>query len=240
MLERLQKIISRSGIASRRHTEEMILQGRITVNGNVIRELGAKADPEKDHIKVNGKLINPRQTKTYILLNKPKGYITSLRDTEGRPTVMDLLRRVRAKVYPVGRLDYDTEGLLLLTNDGDLANAIMHPKREISKTYHVKLKGILEDRDLDKLRKGIKIEGGITAPAEAKRLKRTNENSWIEMTIYEGRKRQIRRMLERIGYPVLKLKRIRIGFLDLKGLEIGRYRYLTSEEVSRLKAMTLT
>jgi pseudouridine synthase len=235
MLERLQKIISRAGIASRRAAENMILAGRVTVNGKKIMLLGAKADPEKDHIKVDGKLINTRQPKTYILLNKPKGYITSLRDTEGRPTVMDLLRRVRTKVYPVGRLDYDTEGLLLLTNDGDLANAIMHPKREISKTYHVKLKGILEDRDLHKLRKGIKIEGGITAPAEVKRLKRTNENSWIEMTIHEGRKRQIRRMLDRIGHPVLKLKRVRIGFLDLKGVEPGGYRYLSIEEISRLK-----
>lgn len=238
MLERLQKIISRAGITSRRHAEEMILEGRVSVNGRIIRELGTKADPEKDHIKVDGKLINPKQTKTYILLNKPKGYITSLRDTEGRPTVIDLIRNVKTRVYPVGRLDYDTEGLLLLTNDGDLAHAIMHPRKEVSKTYQVKIKGILEDRDIEKLRRGIKIEGGLTAPADVKKLRRTNQNSWIEMTIHEGRKRQIRRMLERIGHPVLKLKRVRIGFLDLKGLETGKYRYLTTEEVSRLKALT--
>jgi len=208
------------------------------VNGRVIRKLGSRADPEKDHIKVDGKLINPKQPKTYILLNKPKGYITSLRDTEGRPTVIDLLRNVKTRVYPVGRLDYDTEGLLLLTNDGDLAHAIMHPKREIPKTYHVKIKGLLEDSDIQKLRGGIKIGDSFTAPADVKRLRRTNHNSWIEMTIHEGRKRQIRRMLERIGHPVLKLKRVKIGFLDIKGLEVGKYRYLSLEEVSRLKAIT--
>jgi len=238
MLERLQKIISRAGITSRRHAEEMIIEGRVSVNGRVIRKLGSRADPEKDHIKVDGKLINPKQPKTYILLNKPKGYITSLRDTEGRPTVIDLLRNVKTRVYPVGRLDYDTEGLLLLTNDGDLAHAIMHPKREIPKTYHVKIKGLLEDSDIQKLRGGIKIGDSFTAPADVKRLRRTNHNSWIEMTIHEGRKRQIRRMLERIGHPVLKLKRVKIGFLDIKGLEVGKYRYLSLEEVSRLKAIT--
>jgi pseudouridine synthase len=238
MLERLQKIISRAGISSRRHAEEMILQGRVTVNGKVIKELGTKAEPERDHIKVNGKLINPRQPKTYILLNKPRGYITSLRDKEGRPTVIDLIKRVRTRVYPVGRLDYDTEGLLLLTNDGDLANAVMHPKREIQKTYYVKVKGVLDEKDFEKLRRGIKIEGGITAPAGVKRLKKTDENSWIEMTIHEGKKRQIRRMLERIGHPVLKLKRVKIGFLDLKTLEPGRFRYLTPVEITRLRVIT--
>lgn len=235
MLERLQKIISMAGVASRRHAEEMILEGRITVNGKVIRKLGTKADPERDHIKVDGKLINPRQPKTYILLNKPKGYITSLKDTEGRPTVMDLLKGIKTRVYPVGRLDFDTEGLLLLTNDGDLAHAVMHPKKEIKKTYYVKVKGILEEKDIEILRRGIKLEGILTSPANVKRIKKTNENSWIEMTIHEGKKRQIRRMLEKIGHPVLKLKRVRIGFLDLKGIEPGRYRYLTNEEVSRLK-----
>jgi len=188
MLERLQKIISMAGVASRRHAEEMILQGRVTINGKTVRELGTKADPERDYIKVNGKLINPKQPRTYILLNKPKGYITSLSDTAGRPTVMDLLKGIRTRVYPIGRLDYDTEGLLLLTNDGDLANAVMHPKREIPKTYYVKVKGVLDERDFEKLRKGIMIEGGITAPARVKRLKKTDENSWIEMTIHEGKR----------------------------------------------------
>jgi pseudouridine synthase len=237
MLERIQKIISRSGVASRRHAEEMILQERVTLNGKIVKKLGTKVDPEKDHIKVNGKLINPRQPKTYILLNKPRGYITSLRDKEGRPVVIDLLKGIRTRVYPVGRLDYDTEGLLLLTNDGDLANEIMHPKREIKKTYYVKIKGTLDDKDFERLKRGIKIEEYLTAPATVKRLKRTNENSWIEMVIHEGRKRQIRKMLEKIGHPVLKLKRVKIGFLDLKGLETGKYRYLTPEEVSRFKAM---
>jgi len=163
-------------------------QGRVTINGKTVRELGTKADPERDYIKVNGKLINPKQPRTYILLNKPKGYITSLSDTAGRPTVMDLLKGIRTRVYPIGRLDYDTEGLLLLTNDGDLANAVMHPKREIPKTYYVKVKGVLDERDFEKLRKGIMIEGGITAPARVKRLKKTDENSWIEMTIHEGKR----------------------------------------------------
>lgn len=237
MLERIQKIISRSGVASRRHAEEMILQERVTVNGKIVKKLGTKVDPEKDHIKVNGKLINPRQPKTYILLNKPRGYITSLRDKEGRPVVIDLLKGIRTRVYPVGRLDYDTEGLLLLTNDGDLANAVMHPEREIKKTYYVKIKGTLDDKDFERLKRGIKIEEYLTAPANVKKLKKTNENSWIEMVIHEGRKRQIRKILEKIGHPVLKLKRIKIGFLDLKGVETGKYRYLTPQEVSRLKAI---
>lgn len=238
IFERLQKIISRSGIASRRHAEEMILEGRVSLNGRIVRELGTKADPEKDHIKVDGKLINPNQPKRYIILNKPRGYITSLSDREGRPTVVDLLKGVRTKVYPVGRLDYDTEGLLLLTNDGDLANAIMHPKRKITKTYHVKVNGILDENDISRLKTGIRLKEGRTRPAEIKRLRKTNENSWIEMIIHEGRKRQIRRTLEGIGHPVLKLKRIKIGFLELGGIEAGKYRYLTSEEVLRLKAMT--
>ncbi|MEK6680334.1 MAG: pseudouridine synthase [Nitrospirota bacterium] len=236
--ERLQKIISGAGIASRRHAEQMILTGRVTVNGKVATKLGTKADPEKDHIKVDGKLLRLAGKKTYLLLNKPRGHVTTLSDPEGRPTVIDLLKGVKGRVYPVGRLDYDTEGLLLLTNDGDFANTIMHPKFEIPKTYDVKLKGVLTDDEIEKIEKGITLEGRRTAPARIKKLKKTEQNSWLEITIHEGRKRQVRRVFERIGHFVLKLKRTRIAFLDLKGVDTGGYRFLRKEEVDELRRIS--
>lgn len=235
VLERIQKIISTAGIVSRRKAEEYILEGRVTLNGKVVAELGAKADGEKDHIKVDGKLINPQQTKVYLLLNKPKNYITSLRDPEGRPTVLSLLKGVKGRVYPVGRLDYDTEGLLLLTNDGDLANGLMHPKREIQKTYQVKVKGVLEDAQIEKLEEGVMLLGKKTAPAKVKKLGKTEENSWIEMVIHEGKNRQIKKMLFNLRHSVLKIKRVRYAFLDLQGVPSGKYRFLDSLEVKRLK-----
>lgn len=236
--ERLQKIISRAGITSRRKAEELIVQGRVTVNGKVIRELGTKADPDKDHIKVDGKLLRFKEQKTYILLNKPVKYVTTLSDPEGRPTVIELLRGVKGRVYPVGRLDYDTSGLLLLTNDGDFANMIMHPKFEIQKTYEAKIEGELNDKEIEKLQKGMKLEGRMTAPARIKKLRRTDKNSWLEITIHEGRKRQVRRMFERTGHSVLKLIRTKIAFLDIKGLNTGEYRFLIKAEVERLMRLT--
>ncbi|MBI5026854.1 MAG: rRNA pseudouridine synthase [Nitrospirae bacterium] len=234
MEERLQKILSKSGIASRRKAEEMILEGRVMVNGKTAT-LGMKADPDKDHIKVDGRLISRPEPKVYIILNKPKKYITSTYDPEGRPTIMELLKGIRFKVFPVGRLDFDTEGLLILTNDGELANAVLHPKRKIPKTYSVKVDGILDDADVMKLEKGIKLEDGLTAPCSVKRIRKAEANSWIEMTIYEGRKRQIRRMLDKIGHSVIRLKRIRINGLELEDLPPGSYRYFTAEELKRFK-----
>ena len=237
MQERLQKIIANAGAASRRKAEELILEGSVTVNGAVIRELGSKADPEKDAIKVMGKLIHLPQRKTYVILHKPRGYITSMSDPEGRPVVTELLKGVKARVVPVGRLDYDTEGLLLLTDDGDLAHTLMHPAHEIPKTYVAKVKGVLEEEEVRKLEKGVRVRGRMTAPATVKKIRKAEENSWIEITIHEGRYHQVRRMLEEVEHPVLKLIRVRYATMELGGLPPGKYRYLTPQEVKSLKAL---
>jgi 23S rRNA pseudouridine2605 synthase len=235
MLERLQKIISAAGITSRRAAEELIAEGRVRVNGKVVTELGTKADAAKDHIKVDGKLINPKQPPTYILLNKPAGFVTTMSDPEGRPTVQDLLKGIKVRVYPVGRLDYNTEGLLLMTNDGDFAHLITHPKHEFPKTYLAKVKGVLEESQIDHLEKGIHLDDGKTAPAKIKKIRKEEANSWLEITIHEGRKRQVRRMFDRVGHSVIKLKRIRTGNLTLGDLPEGAYRYLTPAEVKALQ-----
>lgn len=235
MQERLQKIIANAGIASRRKAEELILEGSVTVNGQVVWELGAKADPEKDAIKVKGKLIHQPQKKTYIVLNKPRGYITSMSDPQGRPVVTELLKGVRARVYPVGRLDYESEGLLILTDDGDLAHTLMHPSHETPKTYVAKVKGVLEDKEIGRLEKGIRLREGVTAPAVVKRIKKTDSNSWIEITVHEGRYRQVRRMLDEVRHSVLRLIRIRYGPIELGDTPPGKYRYLTPEEIKSLR-----
>jgi len=237
MEERLQKIIARAGVTSRRKAEELIIQGRVTVNGKVMTELGSKADAERDHIKVDGKLLRLKQPQVYLMLNKPKGYVTTLADPERRPTVLDLLKGVRQRVFPIGRLDYDTEGLLLLTNDGELAHALMHPSYEVPKTYLAKVKDVLTDEKIKKLERGVPLPTGKTAPCTIKKVRKTQENSWLEVTLHEGKKRQVRRMLENAGHPVLKLKRIRYAFLELARLLPGQYRYLTPQEVKRLKAL---
>ncbi len=234
MEERLQKILAKIGIASRRAAEEIILEGRVTVNGKVAT-LGMKADPSKDHIKLDGKLLTKPEPKVYLMINKPRGVITTLSESEERPTIKDFLKKIKYRVFPVGRLDYDSEGLLLLTNDGDFAHAILHPSKKIPKTYHVKIKGVLEDDEIEKLRKGVKLQDGMTQPSKVKKLWKTEENSWIEITIYEGRKRQIRRMLEKVGHPVLKLKRVRINGIEIGNLAPGEIRYLTPEEVGKIK-----
>ncbi|MGB9716325.1 MAG: pseudouridine synthase [Thermodesulfovibrionales bacterium] len=237
MEKRIQKVLSELGITSRRKAEQLILEGKVTVNGKVAT-IGMKVDPEKDYIKVEGKLITGFKRdfkKVYLMFNKPKGVVTTLFDPEGRTTIKDFLKGVKYRVFPVGRLDYDSEGLLLLTNDGDFANAVMHPSKKISKTYHVKVKGIPEEEDIEKLRRGIKLEDGITSHAKVKRIRKGEVNSWLEITIYEGKKRQIRRMFENIGHPVLKLKRIRIDGLELGNLEPGAYRYLSEDEIIKIK-----
>ncbi len=237
MEERLQKILSKCGIASRRKAEEMIVEGLVTVNG-IPATLGMKADLDKDHIKVKGKLLRSVESKVYLMFYKPVKCLTAIYDSEGRATIKDFLKRVKAKVFPVGRLDYNSEGLLILTNDGDLANAILHPKNRIPKTYLVKVEGFLEGKDILKLERGIKLEDGITAPAKVIKTKKTKANSWIEITIYEGRKRQIRRMFERVKHPVMKLMRTKINGLELGNLKPGEYRYLVPEEIKRLKRET--
>ncbi len=235
MEERVQKIIAAAGIASRRAAEQLILDGRVKVNGAVVTELGTKADPDRDHIKVDGKLVNPRQPKTYVMLNKPVGYVTTMSDPEGRPVVADLLQGVKVRVYPVGRLDYDTEGLLLLTNDGDFAHLVTHPRHELPKTYLVKVKGVMEDRDVESLERGVFLKDGKTAPARVRRLRKEEANSWVEITIHEGRKRQVRRMIDHTGKSVIKLKRTGIGSLGLGDLPLGSYRHLTADEMKKLK-----
>lgn len=234
MEQRIQKILAQMGVASRRKAEGLIKEGRVTVNGT-IAVLGMKADIGRDYIKVDGRLLTRPEPKTYLMFNKPVGVVTSLYDPQGRPTIKDFLKGIKYRVFPVGRLDYDSEGLLLLTNDGDLAHSILHPSKKVSKTYVVKVKGIIEDEDIEKLRKGIRLEDGMTMPAKVRKVRDTENNSWLEITIYEGRKRQIRRMTEKVGHPVIRLKRIAINGVRLGNLGIGKIRHLTENEIDKLK-----
>jgi 23S rRNA pseudouridine2605 synthase len=239
MLERLQKIISAAGITSRRASEEMILGGRVTVNGIVVTELGSKADPAKDTVTVDGKPLVIATDKIYILINKPVGYMTTLDDPEGRALVIDLLQEVKERVYPVGRLDYNTEGLLLLTNDGDWANRLMHPRHEIEKEYHLRIRGKAHKSQLEQLARGVEIDGKKTAPATVRVIKDSEQNDWLSITIHEGRNRQIRRMCEAVSLFVVRLKRVRYGSLSLGALKPGEFRYLNSEEVESLRVPAL-
>ena len=270
--ERLQKIIAAAGIASRRKAEELITRGLVSVNGQTVTTLGTKADTETDHIKVNGKPLRGPERHVYLLLHKPKGYVTTVSDPEGRPTFLDLVHGVGARVYPVGRLDYLSEGLLLLTNDGEMAQKLMHASSHVPKTYLVKISGKASDAEIDKLRGGIKLpaersrlkatpphakaarggdpgvpEGKLhktaqrrrsvpvqTAPVQIKLL-REAANPWYEVTLVEGRNRQIRRMFEEIGHHVEKIKRVRYGPLQLD-VEPGKFRFLTAKEVGQMKS----
>ncbi len=234
MLERLQKIISAAGITSRRASEALILNGQVAVNGIVVTELGSKADPTKDTITVDGKTLKISVQRLYILLNKPPGYITALKDSQGRPLVTDLLKDVSDRVYPVGRLDYNTEGLLLLTNDGDWANRLMHPRNEIEKEYHVRVRGKVIDQQLKRMAEGVDLEDGKTAPAVVNLVKSGEQNDWISVAIHEGRNRQVRRMCEAVSLSVVRLKRIRYGTLMLGTLRAGQFRYLSDAEVCEL------
>jgi 23S rRNA pseudouridine2605 synthase len=238
MLERLQKIIAAAGVASRRKSEELIVSGRVLVNGQVVTELGTKADPEHDHIRVDGKLLQGPERFTYVVLNKPKGYVTTVSDEKKRPTVMDLVQKVKGRVYPVGRLDWASEGLLLMTNDGALANALMKAASNVAKTYVVKVAGQPDEAKLDKLRRGVSIaeKGGRrvrTAPAKI-RLIREGDNPWLEVTIIEGRNRQVRKMFEEVGHHVEKIRRVQYGPLALD-VPPGDWRNLTLLEVAKLK-----
>ena len=233
MQERLNKLIAQAGIASRRGAEELITAGEVSVNGEIITTLGTKADPEKDHIKVGGKLINKKlenRENVYILLNKPKGYLSSAADPEGRKLVTDLVKNF-GKVYPVGRLDYNTEGLIILTNDGEFTNKVASSKT-VAKIYDVKVKGLPNENAINKLRRGIRLEDGFkTAPAEIKELKHTENNGWYEVTLFEGHNQQIRKMFDFIGHSVVKLRRISIGHVKDERIPVGAYRELDEEEV---------
>jgi pseudouridine synthase len=237
MQERLQKLIAAAGIASRRHAEQMITAGQVSINGKVVTELGVKADPYNDHIKVRGKLINPllkQREKVYLLLNKPRGYLTSVSDDRGRPVVLELIPRSVGVVHPVGRLDFNTEGLLLLTNDGEFTNYITSARNNVQKIYEVKLKGIPPEDAIDRLRNGVVLDDGTrTAPAQITKTKETGTNSWFEVILHQGRNQQIRRMFNLIGYSVVKLRRIQIGSLHDERLPPGQWRLLTNAEVNR-------
>lgn len=234
MQERLQKFLSAAGVSSRRQAERLMLEGRVTVNGKAAMELGTKVDPEADHVKVDGKLIHAERH-TYVLLNKPKGTICTLDDPEGRPKVTDLVRGLKARLFPVGRLDFDTTGALLLTNDGELANILMHPAHQFPKVYVAKVKGIPTREQIEKLQSGVYIDGRRTAPAEARILAVREKNAMLEITLREGRNKQVKRMCQAIGHVVMRLDRPRYVFLGLEGLEPGKWRHLDIPEVERLK-----
>jgi 23S rRNA pseudouridine2605 synthase len=236
--ERLQKVIAQAGIASRRHAEQMIIDGRVRVNGKKVVELGTKVN-SKDVITVDGQKINfPKKKYEYYILHKPTGYITSAKDPQGRKTVMDLMRGVKVRVYPVGRLDYDTSGLLVLTNDGELAHRLMHPSFGVDKTYQVEVQGVISSKALVQLQQGIELEDGKTAPAQVRVISQKGQGTLqrLEITIHEGRNRQVRRMFEAVGFPVVNLKRLRFGPLQLDDeLKLGKYRNLTEKEIELLK-----
>ena len=236
MEERLQKILSRAGVASRRKAEELIVSGRVAVNGAIVTELGSKADFDHDHIKVDGKLLRRPKRLVYIALHKPKNCVTTVSDPQGRETVMDLIAGIKERVYPVGRLDYASEGLLLLTNDGDFANRITSAATHVQKTYEVKTNGFLTEDQEAQFRHGIPLHGRRTAPAGLKLLRRA-ANPWYEVKLIEGRQNQIREMFNHFGLLVEKLRRVRIAFLELAPLKPTEFRYLSESEIRRFRRL---
>jgi 23S rRNA pseudouridine2605 synthase len=233
-LERLQKILAHGGIASRRAAEELITAGRVRVNGRVVTELGAKADPRRDRVEVDGKRVVAEDF-VYVVLHKPRGVVSTMSDPEGRPTVRELLASLGVRLYPVGRLDFSTSGVLLATNDGGLADGLLHPRKTVPKTYVLKVKGVMKPDDLDLWRKGIRLEDGMTLPADAKLLRHEGDKTWLELTIREGRNQQIRRMGEATGFPVMRLARVAFAEISAEGLAPGRWRHLTRDELVQLK-----
>lgn len=238
-MERLQKLLSAAGVASRRAAEDLIRQGRVSVNGVTVTELGSKADPARDDVRVDGRRVRAVERFRYLLLNKPRGYVTTRRDPQRRPTVMDLLGSVREYVYPVGRLDYDSEGLVLLTNDGDLAARLTHPSHEVDRTYKITVAGVPDRKAIDQLARGVPLDGRRTAPADVRLVHgdrdRHAKAAVLMLTIREGRNRQVRRMCEAVGHPVQRLTRVGFGPLTDKGLPTGRVRDLSADEVRALK-----
>lgn len=235
MKERLQKIIARSGIASRRGAEKMIREGRVSVNQHTVIELGTKADERKDEIRIDGKLIATDALHIYLMLHKPGGFVTTLKDPQGRPIVTDLIKGIPERLFPVGRLDYESEGLLLLTNDGEFAYRVQHPKFEISKTYMVKIKGALSREEMEILKEGVQLQDGFVRPLGISTVKKNKKSSWIEITISEGKNRVVRRFFESIERPVTRLVRIAISDVKLGTLRPGEFRYLREKEIKRLR-----
>ena len=234
---RLQKLIAGTGIASRRKAETLITSGRVAVNGRVVTELGTKVDPERDHVKVDGKHLSAAQPFVYLMLNKPRNVMSTLDDPGGRTTVKDFLHGVSVRVFPVGRLDFDSEGLMLLTNNGHLAQALLHPRYHVPKTYLIKVKGVLTDEEIRQLERGVRLDEGMTSPAIVTKVKKAEQNSWLEITIREGRKHQVKRMLESVGHPVIRLMRVKMGPLSLGNLRPGEFRFLTDREANALREL---
>jgi 23S rRNA pseudouridine2605 synthase len=233
-VERLQKILARGGVASRRAAERLITEGRVRVNGRVVTELGEKADPRRDRVEVDGKRV-VAEAPVYVVLHKPRGVVSTMSDPEGRPTVHELLAKVGARVFPIGRLDFATSGVLLASNDGDFADGLLHPKRDVPKTYVVKVNGAMQADDLELWRRGVELEDGKTLPADAQLLRHEEGKTWIQLTIREGRNQQIRRMGEATGFPVMRLARVRFADVSIEGLAPGRYRHLSRDELVSLK-----
>ncbi len=231
---RLHKYIALCGKASRRKAENLIQEGKVFVNGKLINKVGAKVNPKKDEVKVDGEIIKIQIIKLYIMLNKPKGYITTSDDQYNRPTVMDLIKDIPHRIYPVGRLDYNSEGLLLLTNDGDFTNKVIHPKNSINKTYVAKVDGVPDPKSLDKFRKGLKIDNYITAPADIRIMSKSQKSSILEIKIHEGKNRQVRKMCLAIGHPIKELKRVAIGNLNIGNIEVGKWRKLKEHEIRKI------
>ena len=232
---RLQKFIAECGIASRRGAEKIIESGRVYVNGDLVDYMGCEIDPDKDMVELDGRVIRPESKKYYIVLNKPKNYVTTVSDDLGRPTVMHLVEDIDARIYPVGRLDFDTSGLLIMTNDGDFANKLTHPRNVVNKTYIARIDRLLTEDEIDRLCKGVDLDGTKTAPAKAEIIKRPQKGFEVKITIHEGRNRQVRRMLEAVNANVLALKRISVGSVTLGNLPEGKWRKLSDAEISKLR-----
>ncbi|MDI1434165.1 pseudouridine synthase [Polyangium sorediatum] len=234
MEERLQKIIARSGVSSRRAAEELVTAGRVRVNGRIVTELGAKADPRRDKIEVDGKRLTA-ESPVYLVLHKPRNVVSTLHDPEGRPTVADLVRGAGARVYPVGRLDFATSGVLLLTNDGEFSNGMLHPRGGVPKTYVLKVRGVMDEGDADVWRTGVELEDGKTLPADVRILRHEGDKTWLEITLREGRNQQIRRMGEATGFPVMRLARLSFAGVTSEGLLPGKWRLLTVDELLAIR-----
>ena len=234
---RLQKVIAASGLSSRRAAEDLIREGQVAVNGKIVRTLGTCINPSIDHIKVNGRHLDTVEPEVFILLNKPPGFVTTMKDPFGRKTIADLLERIKVRVFPVGRLDYDAEGLLLLTNNGEVAQACLHPRYHVPKTYLIKVSGVFNDDQIKILRQGIELDDGITSPADVRKSGKAKSNSWLEITIHEGKKHQIKRMVEACGHRVMRIKRIGFGPLQLRNLPLGSCRYATDTEANALRGI---
>ena len=234
---RLQKYLAQCGVASRRHAEEMIREGKIQVNGTTVREMGFQVDENSDIVSVEGKKVRPEETKHYLAYYKPIGEVTTASDPEGRPTVMDKFRDYPVRLFPVGRLDYDSEGLLLLTNDGDLMNHLLHPSHEVNKVYLVKASNNISDEEIRQLRQGVMIDNKLTSPAQVRLIRRETFDTVLLISIHEGRNRQVRKMIDKIGHQVVSLKRVGFGPVELNDLPLGRWRNLTEQEIMKLRLL---